>query len=49
MGAPHRLKYFRQICAKLRSYDDVAFWTGEQIADWYIQNGSKPPQEAARS
>lgn len=36
MGAPHRLKYFRKIVEKIASYEDVAFMTGEQIADWYL-------------
>ena len=49
MGAPHRLKYFRKIFENLRKHDDVAFWTGEQIADWYLQNGPKPPQESRGS
>ncbi|HYY83318.1 MAG TPA: polysaccharide deacetylase family protein [Beijerinckiaceae bacterium] len=35
MGAPHRLKYFRRIFERIRSRDDVLFWTGEQILDWY--------------
>ena len=36
MGAPHRLKYFRKIVEKIASYDDVAFMTGGEIADWYL-------------
>jgi allantoinase len=35
MGAPHRLKYFRQALEEIRRHDDVLFWTGEQILDWY--------------
>jgi allantoinase len=35
MGAPHRLKYFRQVIARIRRQRDVVFWTGEQILDWY--------------
>lgn len=35
MGAPHRLKYFEQALQHIRAHDDVAFWTGEQILDWY--------------
>ena len=49
MGAPHRLKYFRKIFEKLREHDDVAFWTGEQIADWFLQHGPKPPRESLGS
>ena len=36
MGAPHRLKYFRQAIEELRRRGDVLFWTGEQILDWYL-------------
>jgi len=36
MGAPHRLKYFRQTIEEIRSRDDVLFWTGEQVLDWYL-------------
>lgn len=35
MGAPHRLRYFREALAHIRAHDDVAFLTGEQILDWY--------------
>jgi peptidoglycan/xylan/chitin deacetylase (PgdA/CDA1 family) len=35
MGAPHRLKYFRQVLAKITAVEGVIFWTGEQILDWY--------------
>jgi len=37
MGAPHRLKYFRNALAHIRSHRDVLCWTGEQILDWYLQ------------
>jgi peptidoglycan/xylan/chitin deacetylase (PgdA/CDA1 family) len=36
MGAPHRLKYFRNALAHIRSHQDVVCWTGEQILDWYL-------------
>ncbi|MBV8778117.1 MAG: polysaccharide deacetylase, partial [Alphaproteobacteria bacterium] len=36
MGAPHRLKYFRNALAHIRSHADVVGWTGEQILDWYL-------------
>jgi allantoinase len=36
MGAPHRLKYFRSALAHIREHDDVVFWTGEQILEWYL-------------
>ena len=43
MGAPHRLKYFRNIFAHIKKKPDVAFMTGEQIFDWYLANGPKAP------
>ena len=36
MGAPHRLKYFRNALAHIRGHRDVVCWTGEQILDWYL-------------
>ncbi|KQU85634.1 polysaccharide deacetylase [Ensifer sp. Root31] len=35
MGAPHRARYFRDLLGQIAAYDDVDFWTGEQILDWY--------------
>ncbi|MCY1540733.1 putative urate catabolism protein [compost metagenome] len=35
MGAPHRLRYFREALAHIQQHEDVAFMTGEQILDWY--------------
>jgi allantoinase len=43
MGAPHRTKYFRRIFEVVRQKPDVAFMTGEQILDWYLQVGPKAP------
>lgn len=37
MGVPHRLKYFAKIFDHIRKHDDVAFMTGEEIHDWYLQ------------
>jgi peptidoglycan/xylan/chitin deacetylase (PgdA/CDA1 family) len=37
MGAPHRLKHFRKALETIRSHDDVLFWTGEQILEWYLE------------
>jgi peptidoglycan/xylan/chitin deacetylase (PgdA/CDA1 family) len=42
MGAPHRLKYFRRAIETIRKRRDVLFWTGAQIADWYLRAGPKP-------
>ena len=35
MGAPHRLKYFKQVLETIRHKEGVIFWTGEQILDWH--------------
>lgn len=35
MGAPHRLKYFRQILEAIRHREGVVFWTGGEILDWF--------------
>jgi allantoinase len=37
MGAPHRLKYFRNAVAHIQQHPGVLFWTGEQILDWYLE------------
>ena len=36
MGAPHRMRYFREALEHIRSRPGVLFWTGEQITDWYL-------------
>jgi allantoinase len=36
MGVPHRLKYFRETLEAIRRHDDVLFWIGEQILDWFL-------------
>jgi hypothetical protein len=43
MGAPHRLKYFRQAIETIRRRPDVLFWTGGQILDWFLEVGPKAP------
>ena len=35
-GAPHRLKYLRNVLARIRDRREVLFWTGEEILDWYL-------------
>jgi allantoinase len=40
MGAPHRLKYFRNALTHIRRRSDVVFWTGEEILEWYLAQGS---------
>ena len=37
MGVPHRLKYYRKALEHVLGKRDVAFWTGEQIFDWYLK------------
>lgn len=37
MGAPHRLRYFREALTHIRKRSDVWFCTGADIADWYAQ------------
>lgn len=34
-GVPHRIKYFERILDELAKNEDVLFWTGDQILDWY--------------
>jgi allantoinase len=43
MGVAHRAKYFRRIFETIRKKSDVLFWTGGQIADWFIGAGPKAP------
>jgi len=40
MGAPHRLRYFREALAHIGRRDDVAFMTGSQILDWFQAGGA---------
>jgi allantoinase len=41
MGAPHRARYYRRALEDIRARKDVLFWTGDQIADWYLQQQKK--------
>jgi allantoinase len=43
MGAPHRLRYFRDALARIRDHQGVLFWTGEEILDWYLTQVGPPP------
>jgi hypothetical protein len=36
MGAPHRLRYFREALEHIHSRPEVVFWTGGQILDWFL-------------
>jgi hypothetical protein len=40
-GVPYRIKYFERVFEKLRKKPGVAFWTGEQIMDWYLSSHKK--------
>ncbi len=35
MGAPHRLRYFREALQHMAARAGVLFWTGAEILDWY--------------
>ena len=37
LGAPHRLKYFRDVLARIRAHREVLFWTGAEILDWFLE------------
>ena len=37
------LKYLRRVFEVIRKKPDVLFWTGAQIADWYLGAGPKAP------
>src|SRR3984885_898164 len=43
MGAPHRLKYLRRVFETIHGRSGVKFWTGAEIADWYLGAGAKAP------
>jgi peptidoglycan/xylan/chitin deacetylase (PgdA/CDA1 family) len=34
-GVPHRIKYLEEFLAYARRHAGVAFWTGEEILEWY--------------
>ena len=36
-GAPHRIKYLEAFLDYARGHAGVAFWTGEEILDWYLR------------
>jgi len=36
MGAPHRLRYFKEALQHIRGRLDAVFMTGEQIVDWFV-------------
>jgi allantoinase len=42
MGAPHRLRYFREALQHVRKHSDAQFWTGESIRNWYVAANPAP-------
>ena len=49
MGAPHRLKWFRQVFERMSARKDVLFWTGEQILDWHRAEQERIQREAQQA
>jgi len=45
----HRLRYFREALEHIQSRSGVAFWTGEQILDWYLSIGIRDPGSGIRA
>lgn len=37
IGAPHRLRYFREALEHIRKHPNALFWTGERIRDWFAE------------
>jgi peptidoglycan/xylan/chitin deacetylase (PgdA/CDA1 family) len=35
MGVPHRIGLLEEALARIRRHEDIVFWTGAQILDWY--------------
>ena len=46
-GAAHRIRYFEEMLAFLKSHDDVVFWNGAQICEWFEQVQPCPPDIVA--
>jgi len=36
MGVPHRVRYLEAALQHIRRHQDVLFWTGSEILDWYL-------------
>jgi peptidoglycan/xylan/chitin deacetylase (PgdA/CDA1 family) len=37
-GVPHRIGYLEQLLDYISSHRDVAFWSGEEIFNWYVSS-----------
>jgi len=46
-GVPHRINTVERVFRKLRKTPGVAFWTGEQIMNWYDKAGKAAPKKSA--
>jgi len=42
MGAPHRMRYFKEALQHIAQRPQVMFATGEQILDWYVASKDTP-------
>ena len=40
-GTPFRIKYFEQLLDDIAKHENVIFWTGEQVLDWYKLDNHK--------
>ena len=47
MGAPHRLRYFREALEHIHSRPNVLFWTGEQILEWFTATSRSTEEKQA--
>ena len=47
MGAPHRLRYFREALEHIHSRPNVLFWTGEQILEWFTSTSRSTEEKQA--
>ena len=47
MGAPHRLRYFREALEHIHSRPNMLFWTGEQILEWFTRSSRSTEEKQA--
>ncbi|MGQ0751969.1 MAG: polysaccharide deacetylase family protein [Betaproteobacteria bacterium] len=41
-GAAHRIRYFRELLAYMKSKPGVLFWNGERIYEWFVSQRPSP-------